>query len=135
MAGAEMAACKRPDGVVGCIGAVHFGVLMSNERRSEAIAAELDISRGESTEKELDALIRRRHDQRCQSEGERLEEELYEPSVRAWRERQEAEKRAACFEYHQGQAERLRRTMGELIARHEAAAKKLMEHDKTGDAA
>ncbi len=42
-------------------------------------------------------MIRRRDERRRQTEGERLEEELYEPSVRAWRERQEAEKRTARF--------------------------------------
>jgi hypothetical protein len=34
----------------------------------------LDIARGEATEKVLDALIRRRHDQRVLSEGERAGE-------------------------------------------------------------
>ena len=83
-----------------------------------------DISKGEAVERELDAMIRRRDAHRRQTEGERLEEELYEPSVRAWRARQEAEKRSARFEYHRGQADRLRRTMGELVAYHEAAAQR-----------
>ena len=88
----------------------------------------MDIARSEQVESELDAMIRRRDTHRRQTEGERLAEELYEPSVRAWRERQEAEKRSARLEYHQGQADRLRRTMGDLIARHEAAAAQLLEN-------
>jgi hypothetical protein len=79
-------------------------------------------------------MIRRRDEKRRQTEGERLEEELYEPSVRAWRERQDAEKRTARFEYHRGQADRLRRTMGELIARHEAAAERYLQDEPKGAA-
>jgi hypothetical protein len=41
----------------------------------------VDITRGEHVEAELDAMIRRRHDQRVQTEGERLEEELWQESV------------------------------------------------------
>ena len=33
----------------------------------------MEIAKGETTEKELDAMIRRRHDQRVQTEGERAE--------------------------------------------------------------
>jgi hypothetical protein len=43
----------------------------------------VDIARSEQVESELDAMIRRRDTHRSQTEGERLEEELYEPSVRA----------------------------------------------------
>jgi hypothetical protein len=94
----------------------------------------VDIARSEQVESELDAMIRRRDEKRRQTEGERLEEELYEPSVRAWRERQDAEKRTARFEYHRGQADRLRRTMGELIARHEAAAERYLQDEPKGAA-
>ena len=95
----------------------------------------MDIARSEQVESELDALIRRRDEKRRQTEGERLEEELYEPSVRAWRERQEAEKRTARFEYHQGQADRLRRTMGELVAYHESEAERYLQDDEPKGAA
>ena len=94
----------------------------------------MDIARSEQVEAELDAMIRRRDTHRRQTEGERLEEELYEPSVRAWRERYEAEKRTARFEYHRGQADRLRRTMSELIARHEAAAERYLQDEPKGAA-
>ena len=92
------------------------------------------VSRGEMLERELDSLIRRRDTHRRQTEGERLEEELYEPSVRAWRERQEVEKRVARFEYHRGQADRLRRTMGELVAFHESEAERYLQAEPKGAA-
>jgi hypothetical protein len=50
----------------------------------------LDIVRGEMVEKDLDRLITKRQDQRRQTEGERLKEALYEPSVSAYIARQEA---------------------------------------------
>jgi hypothetical protein len=94
----------------------------------------VDIARSEQVESELDAMIRRRDTHRSQTEGERLEEELYEPSVRVWRERQEAEKRTARFEYHRGQAERLRRSLGELVAYHESAAERYLQDEPKGAA-
>ncbi len=66
----------------------------------------MDIARSEQVESELDAMIRRRDTHRRQTEGERLIEELYEPSVRAWRERQEAENREAWLVFHEVQAAR-----------------------------
>ena len=95
----------------------------------------MDIARSGQVESELDAMIRRRDTHRRQTEGERLTEELYKPSVRAWRERQEAEKRSARFDYHRGQADRLRRTMGELVAYHEEAAARLMESENEMESA
>ena len=68
-----------------------------------------DIARSEQVESELDAMIRRRDTHRRQTEGERLTEELYEPSVRAWRERQEAENREARRAFHEGEAAKLQR--------------------------
>jgi hypothetical protein len=63
-------------------------------------SSDVDVARFEQVEAELDAMIRRRDTHRRQTEGERLEEELYEPSVRAWRERREAENRAAWCEHY-----------------------------------
>jgi hypothetical protein len=94
----------------------------------------VDIARSEQVESELDAMIRRRDTHRRQTEGERLEEELYEPSVRAWRELQEIQKRTARFEYHRDQAERLRHTLEDLIARHEAAAERYLQDEPKGAA-
>ena len=42
----------------------------------------MDIAKGEATEKELDAMIRQRHDQRVQSEGERAELEAWQITER-----------------------------------------------------
>ena len=91
----------------------------------------MDVSRADSVERELDRLIEKRHDQRRQTEGERLEEELYESSTRAWRERQEAVRRAEWCAYHQDQAARTRAVLEDLIARHEEAAARLMENGHT----
>ena len=93
-----------------------------------------DIGSGESVEKELDHLITRRDEKRRETEGHRPSEELWAQSVRAWRDRQEAEKRADRFECHRGQADRLRRTMGELVAYHEAAAERYLQDEPKGAA-
>ena len=85
----------------------------------------MDIARSEQVESELDAMIRRRDTHRRQTEGERLIEELYEPSVRAWRERQEAENREAWRAFHEGQAARHRATLQALATYHECEAAKL----------
>ena len=87
------------------------------------------VSRGEMVESELDGLIRRRDTHRRQTEGERLEEELYEPSVRAWRERREEENRKAWREYHHDQAARHRATLEALATYHESEAAKLRRDD------
>ncbi len=90
----------------------------------------MDIARSEQVESELDAMIPRRDTHRRQTEGERLTEELYEPSVRAWRERQEAENREVWRAFHEGQAARHRAVLEALIARHETEAARLMENGR-----
>ena len=89
----------------------------------------MDIARSEQIEGELDAMIRRRDTHRRQTEGERLEEELYKPSVRAWRERQEAENREAWRAFHEGQAARHRAILETLATYHEGEAAKLRRDD------
>jgi hypothetical protein len=81
----------------------------------------LDIAKGEATEKELDAMISRRHDQRVQTEGERAAEELWAESARRYHERQEAAHRAAWHEYEM----RLYRIHSGLAAEHLARAERL----------
>ena len=50
---------------------------------------EVDVSRGESVEHELNRLIEKRHDQRSSEEGHRPSEELWKASVERYnRERQ-----------------------------------------------
>ena len=85
----------------------------------------VDLARSEQVESELDAMIRRRDTHRRQTEGERLTEELYEPSVRAWRERREARSREAWAEYHRSAAERIERTAAQIAAEHRARAEML----------
>src|SRR5919202_4669797 len=59
----------------------------------------LDIAKGEAVEYELDAIVRRRHDQRVQSEGERAREQLWAESVRRYNARQEQDLRTAWREH------------------------------------
>ena len=74
--------------------------------------SEVDVSRAESVERELDRLIEKRHDQRVQSEGERLEEELWQESVDRYNARRREENRIAWCAYY-------RRIAGVLYARAE----------------
>ena len=80
----------------------------------------MDIAHGELVEKELDILIERRS--RKGGADPEEQEELWKQSVRAYTARRREEMRAAWCEYHQSQAERLRRTVEPLIAFHEARA-------------
>jgi hypothetical protein len=93
-----------------------------------------DIAQGEATEKELDRLITRRHDARVRSEGERRAEELWQESGRRYQEQARAAARVEWHLHHTGQAERLRRTLEDLVAFHEEQAAKLMEVEPKGAA-
>jgi hypothetical protein len=86
------------------------------------------VARGEDTEKELDALIRRRHDRRVESEDERLEEELWRASERRHAERRREEMRWAWRAYHEGQAARHRAVLESLVGYHETQATKYREN-------
>ena len=83
----------------------------------------MDVARGEMVERELDAFIERRARKGEVDPDER--EELWQESVRAYNARRSELLRAAWREYHQGQAERLRRTVAPLIAFHEERAAEL----------
>ena len=85
----------------------------------------MDIAHGELVEKELDTLIERRSRKGEVDPDER--EELWKQSVRRYNARRREEMRAAWTSYHEGQAERHRRTLQDLIAHHEAQAAKLCE--------
>ena len=82
----------------------------------------MDIAHGEQVEKELDAFIERRS-RKDPDADER--EELWKASVRRYNARRREEMRAAWTSYHEGQAERHRRTLQDLIAHHEMQAAKL----------
>jgi hypothetical protein len=91
--------------------------------------AEVDIVHGELVEKELDAMIERRHDRRVSSEaeGHRPSEEMYEESTRRYQEQMCVRARCEWHLHHTAQAERLRRTLESLIANHEEQAEKYLE--------
>ena len=87
---------------------------------------EVDVSRSEGVEHELNRLIERRHDQRTSTEGHRPSEEMYEESIRRYQEQMHAAARTEWHLHHASQAERLRRTLESLVAYHEEQAEKYL---------
>ena len=79
---------------------------------------------GEAVEQELDAFISRRHDQRQRTEDT---DGVWQESVRRYEAARSEENRLAWRRYHEEQAERLRRTVGPLIAFHEERAAQILE--------
>src|SRR5918995_6646541 len=88
---------------------------------------EVDMSRSESVEHELNRLIERRHDQRTAEERYRPSEELWQESVERYKAERDRHLRTEWAEYHQGQAARHRAVLKGLIAHHEQQAAKLMD--------
>jgi len=72
----------------------------------------------------LDQFISRRHEQHVDSEGERDEEAAWRESERRTEAARREENRQAWCEHHADQAERLRATLADLVAYHEAEAEK-----------
>jgi hypothetical protein len=95
---------------------------------------EVDISRSEGVEHELNRLIERRHNQRAAEERHRPSEELWQESVERYNAERDRQLRTEWAEYHQGQAERHRAVLKALIATHEARAAKLIEVEPKGAA-
>ena len=95
---------------------------------------EVDVSRGESVEHDLNRLIERRHDQRTAEERHRPSEELWQESVERYNAERDRQLRTEWAEYHQGQAARHRAVLKAIIATHEARAAKLMEDEPKGAA-
>jgi hypothetical protein len=91
---------------------------------------EVDIGWGEWVEHELNRLIERRHDQRTSTEGHRPSEEMYEESIRRYREQMHAAARTKWHLHHTAQAERLRRTLEALANHHEEQAAKLIDQQE-----
>ena len=85
----------------------------------------MDITHGESVEKELNAVIARQHDKRVAKEGGRKKEEPWRAAERRQLEKQRIQARYEWHAYHCDQAERHRRTLEALIAHHEQQAAKL----------
>ena len=105
-------------------------VIKASERSTDVID---EHARSEKVELELDAFIPRRDAERRRPEGDRVEEEAFMVSERAYFARLEAERRAAWREYHRRQAERLGGILASLIAHHEAQIEKCT--DQKGRAA
>jgi hypothetical protein len=95
---------------------------------------EVDISRSEWVEHELNRLIERRHDQRTAEERYRPSEELWQRSVKRYNAERDRQLRTEWTEYHRGQAARHRAVLKALIATHEARAANLMEDEPKGAA-
>jgi hypothetical protein len=81
----------------------------------------VDIRRSEQVETDLDRLIEHRDAQRRKTEGERLEEELWQESVERYNARRREENRIAWCAYYRGIAGALYARAEEYIVR----AKKL----------
>ena len=90
----------------------------------------MDIVRSEAVEKELDGLIRRRHDQRAAENGHRPSEELWAESVRVYNARREVEAREAWAAYHRSAAERIERTAAQIAAEHRVRAEMLLPNGR-----
>jgi hypothetical protein len=95
---------------------------------------EVDISRSEAVEHELNRLIERRHDHRTAEERHRPSEEVWQESVERYNAERDRQLRTEWTEYHRGQAARHRAVLMALIATHEARAAKLMEDEPKGAA-
>jgi hypothetical protein len=81
---------------------------------------------GEAVESELDQFIERRHDRCVDEEGERLAEEMWQESERRHQEKRRLQARAEWHLYHTAQADRMRRTLEELVSYHENQAERYL---------
>ena len=95
---------------------------------------EVDISRSEGVEHELNRLIERRHDQRTAEEWHKPSEELWREGVERYKAERDRQLRTEWAEYHQGQAARHSAVLKGLIAHHEKQAAKLMDIEPKGAA-
>jgi hypothetical protein len=93
---------------------------------------EVDISRSEAVEHELNRLVEKRYDHRTAEERHRPSEELWQASVERYNCERERQLRAAWCEYHQGQAARHKGVLEALIADHEEKARKLLAAEDRG---
>jgi len=85
---------------------------------------EVDISRSEAVEHELNRLIERRHDQRTAEERHEPSEELWQESLDRYKAERDRQLKTEWAEYHQGQAERHRAVLESLVSHHEAEAER-----------
>jgi hypothetical protein len=102
------------------------------ERREEQ--GEVDVSRSEGVEHELNRFIERRHDRRAAEARHKPSEELWQESVERYNAERDRQLRTEWAEYHQGQAERHKVVLKGLIAHHEEQAAMLMDIEPKGAA-
>jgi hypothetical protein len=95
---------------------------------------ELSTRSDEAAQADIDRFIERRDEKRRQSEGERLEQELWMKTVKAYNERERRQIRAQWYGWHCDQVERHRRTLAALIAHHEGEAQRLLEPEEMDQA-
>jgi hypothetical protein len=93
----------------------------------------LDLETREKVEADLERLITRRDKDRRKEEGERAREMMWKASVARHNEQRRLQARYEWHLHHVGQADRLRRTLEDLIAYHEAAAEKLLDEGRPGE--
>ena len=92
----------------------------------------------ETAERQKDAFIARQHDKRVKEErglsvsqdAATAREKLWKASVSRYQEERRLQARLEWHRYHSDQAERMRRTLEELIARHEEQARRLLEESE-----
>jgi hypothetical protein len=90
----------------------------------------VDIAQGEMVEKELDNLTTRRSGRKDPEE----ESEAWQESERRHEEQRRLQARYEWHLYHTAQAERVRRTLEELVSHHEQQAAKLVDIEPKGAA-
>jgi hypothetical protein len=88
-------------------------------------ALDRDLAPGEAVEAGIDHFIEVRDKQRRKEEGDKREEEAWKESARVYNEKQRVQARYEWHLHHTAQAERLRRTLEDLIAHHELEAARL----------
>ena len=98
---------------------------------ANSLERKLDITATERAEAELNRFIENRA-LKNNAEHEQRVEDLFEETTRRYREKRREEYKLAWYCFHLDQAERLRRTMEALIAKHEAAAAALLEDQTRG---
>ena len=91
-----------------------------NERRERSV----DVMREDTIDRDLDRLLCTRASEDTTPDPTVLEASYVE-SVRRFNARVRAENRVAWSEYHRDQAQRLRRSLEALVARHEREAERL----------
>jgi hypothetical protein len=87
------------------------------------------VSRGEMVEKELDGLIRRRHDHRVAEEGERPLHDAWYEGERKWEALREQRNRDAWIAFYLSQATAAERNGQLIAAENRARAERLMQDE------